>query len=74
MRYDELSLDEVATREYRNCAVTIARWNARGTARGNPMPEATRITLVSVHDNDDWRVAGIHFSFIAGTPGSPGAP
>ena len=73
LHYDELSLDEVATREYRNCAVTIARWNARGTARGNPMPEATRITLVSVQDNDDWRVAGIHFSFIAGTPGSPGA-
>jgi hypothetical protein len=77
LHYEELSVDEVGTREYRNCAVTTARWNARGSAHGHPIPEATRITLLAVHDddgddNDEWRLAGIHFSFIAGTPGSPG--
>jgi ketosteroid isomerase-like protein len=73
LHYDQLDLDEVTTREYRDCAVTTARWNARGTARGHPIPEATRVTLVSVRQDGDWRLASIHFSFIAGAPGSPGA-
>jgi hypothetical protein len=72
LHYDELSLDEIITREYGGCAVTTARWNARGTARGRAIPEATRVTLVSVDSGGDRRLAGIHFSFIAGTPGSPG--
>jgi len=73
LHYDELGLDEVTTRRYGDCAVATARWNARGTARGHPLPEATRLTLVAVDDHGDWRLAGIHFSFIAGTPGSPGS-
>jgi ketosteroid isomerase-like protein len=72
LHYDSLGLDEVATRTYGNCAVTTARWNAKGTAQGNPLPEATRATLVSVNNQGEWRLAGIHFSFIAGTPGAPG--
>ena len=72
LRYDSLGMDEVATRMYGDCAVTTARWNAKGTARGNPLPEATRATLVSVKQDGEWRLAGIHFSFIAGTPGAPG--
>jgi ketosteroid isomerase-like protein len=72
LHYDELSLDEVTTRQYGDCAVTTARWNARGTAQGHPIPETTRITLITVEDGGDWRLAGIHFSFIAGTPGAPG--
>jgi ketosteroid isomerase-like protein len=74
LHYDELRLDEVATRRYGDCAITTARWNARGTAQGHAIPEATRVTLVTVHDNDAWRLAAIHFSFIAGTPGAPGGP
>lgn len=73
LHYDKLSLDEVETRRYGDCAVITARWNARGTARGNPIPEATRITLITV-GGGEWRLAGVHFSFIAGTPGAPGAP
>ena len=72
LRYDELSLDEVSTREYGDCAVTTARWNARGTARGNPIPESTRATLVTVRDGDAWRLATIHFSYIVDAPGGPG--
>jgi ketosteroid isomerase-like protein len=74
LHYDQLDLDEVATREYSDCAVTVGRWNARGTAQGRPIPEASRVTLVSVKNDGDWRIAGIHFSFIAGTPGAPGIP
>jgi ketosteroid isomerase-like protein len=74
LHYDELRLDEIATRYYGDCAVTTARWNARGTAQGHPIPEATRITLITVKDHGDWRLAGIHFSFIAETPGAPDGP
>jgi ketosteroid isomerase-like protein len=74
LHYDELSLEEIATRHYGECAVTTARWNAHGTAQGHPIPEATRITLITVKGDGGWRLAGIHFSFIAGTPGAPGAP
>jgi ketosteroid isomerase-like protein len=71
LHYDSLGLTEVATRMYGSCAVTTARWNAKGTAQGHPLPEATRATLVSVSNDGDWRLGGIHFSFIAGTPGAP---
>jgi ketosteroid isomerase-like protein len=72
LHYDALHLDEITSRRYGDCAVTTARWNARGTAQGHPIPEATRITLVTVRGHGEWRLAGIHFSFIAGTPGAPG--
>jgi hypothetical protein len=51
-----------------------ARWNAHGTAQGHPIPQATRITLITVKDDGDRRLAGIHVSFIAGTAGAPGPP
>jgi ketosteroid isomerase-like protein len=72
LHYDALSLDEVTTRRYGDCAVTTARWNARGTARGHPLPEATRATLVTVKEGGEWRLATIHFSFIANGAGGPG--
>jgi ketosteroid isomerase-like protein len=74
LHYDALDLDEVTIRRYGDCAIVTARWNARGTAQGHPIPEATRITLITVKDDGDRRLAGIHFSFIAGTAGAPGPP
>jgi ketosteroid isomerase-like protein len=74
MHYDDLGLDDVNTRRHGDCAITTARWNAKGTAQGHPIPEAVRVTLVSVDDQGDWRLAGVHYSFIAGTPGAPGPP
>lgn len=73
LRYEELSLDEVTTRQHGDCAITTARWNARGTARGHPLPEATRATLVTVKDGDDWRLASIHFSHLTDQSAGPGA-
>jgi ketosteroid isomerase-like protein len=72
MHYDALSLDEVSTRDYGDCAITTARWNATGTARGNPLPAATRATLVTVKGDDGWRLATIHFSLIADHLPGPG--
>lgn len=72
LHYDSLELAELATRRYGSCAVTTARWNAKGMAQGHPLPETTRATLVSVNSDGEWRLGGIHFSFIAGTPGAPG--
>jgi ketosteroid isomerase-like protein len=74
LHYDALSLDEVTTRVYGGCAITTARWNARGTARGHPLPEATRATLVTVKDGEDWRLATIHFSHLAAPSAGSGAP
>jgi ketosteroid isomerase-like protein len=74
LHYDALGLDEVTTREYGDCAVTTARWNARGTAQGHPLPEATRATLVTVRSSGEWRLATIHFSYIADPSGSPRGP
>jgi ketosteroid isomerase-like protein len=74
LRYDRLDLDEIDTRRHGDTAITTARWNARGTAQGQSIPEATRATLITTRDDDGaWKLAGIHFSFIAGTPGAPGS-
>ena len=54
--------------------MVTARQAARGTYRGNPTPEAVRATLTLVKGDDRWRMAGIHMSFIAGTPGAPPIP
>lgn len=70
LRYDELALDEVTIREYSHSAVVIARLNTHGTARGNPLP-TTRSSFHLVRIGNDWRIAGIQHSFIAGAPGSP---
>jgi ketosteroid isomerase-like protein len=72
LHYDALSLDEVTTRQYGDCAITTARWNARGTAQGHAIPEATRATLVTVKDGGEWRLATVHFSFIADPSTRPG--
>lgn len=74
LSYESLSIDDTTTRRYGDTAVTVARWNARGTAGGMPIPEAARVTFVVVEDGDTWKLAGVQFSFIAGTPGSPTPP
>lgn len=70
LRYERLELEEVVTRFHGDCSITTARWNATGTSQGRPIPEAARVTLVGV-DEDGWKAAAIHLSFIAGTSGEP---
>jgi ketosteroid isomerase-like protein len=67
-------LDEVQARAHGDAAVVTARQKAKGTYQGRPTPEAVRATLALVREADDWRLAGIHMSFIPGTPGAPPIP
>lgn len=76
LRYETFALDEIDVRSYGPTAVVIARQDAKGTFQGNPTPETLRLTLVLVaaDDGSSWRLASIHMSFVAGTPGAPPIP
>jgi len=74
LTYDAFQLAEVQTRRYGATVVAIAHQTGRGAYRGNPVPTDLRATLVLVQQAGDWRLAGIHMSFIAGTPGAPPLP
>jgi ketosteroid isomerase-like protein len=74
LRYDSFNLAEVQTRVYGPAATVTDRNNTGGRYRGHPIPEATRATLVLVNEDGQWRLAAIHMSFIAGTPGAPPLP
>jgi ketosteroid isomerase-like protein len=72
LRYETFDLDEVEVRAYGPVAVVTARQAATGTFQGHPLPEVLRDTLVFVNQGQAWQLAGIHMSFVAGTPGAPG--
>ena len=74
LAYESFDLDELQTRIHSDAAVVTARQTARGTAGGQPVPEAVRATLTLVVEGGTWRLAGLHMSFIAGTPGAPPLP
>jgi ketosteroid isomerase-like protein len=74
LHYDEFAVDEVQVRTWGDVAVAVARDTQRGTAFGHPVPEALRSTHVLVRHADTWRLASLHMSFIAGTPGAPPVP
>ena len=74
LRYDSFALADVRARVYGQAAVITARNNTRGSYQGHPIPEATRATLVVVSGADDWQLAAIHLSVIAGTAGAPPLP
>jgi hypothetical protein len=45
------------------------------TVRTQPQPRSQlRATFAVVSDEGQWHLAGIHMSFIAGTPGAPPVP
>jgi hypothetical protein len=74
LRYDTFRLEEMRTREYGDVAVVTARQVAEGTYRGREVPPELRATLVLARQLGARRLAGIHYSFIAGTPGAPPLP
>ena len=71
LAYETFDLDELQTRVHGDAALVTARQTARGTAGGQPVPEAV---LTLVVEGGSWRLAGIHMSFIAGAPGAPPLP
>ena len=74
LHYDTFDLDEVQVRRHGDTAIVIARQTGKGDYQGNPVPEAVRASLVLVPEDDAWRLAGLHLSFIAGTAGAPPLP
>jgi ketosteroid isomerase-like protein len=76
LTYETYGLEEVDTRVHGDAALVTARQVAKGAFMGNPTPEQIRATLALVRDDGaaDWQLAGIHMSFIAGTPGAPPLP
>ncbi len=71
---EDFAVDETEVRTYGDVAVATARDSERGTAFGHSVPEALRTTHVLIREGDRWRLASLHMSFIAGTPGSPPLP
>jgi ketosteroid isomerase-like protein len=74
LTYQAFSLSEVNARTEGGTAIVTARNNTRGSYQGHPIPEAVRATLILVSDAGSWKLAAIHLSFIAGTPGAPPLP
>ena len=74
LRYASFDLHEVQIRVYGDAAIARVRQDVDGTYHGNPIPAASRATLVLVHAAGAWRLAGIQMSFVAGTPGAPPIP
>jgi len=74
LTYQAFSLSEVTIRTAGGIAIVTARTDTRGSYQGHPIPEAVRATLILVSDAGSWKLAAIHLSFIAGTPGAPPIP
>jgi len=71
LQYDAVDLDEVTAREYGDAAFVVGHQHATGTFQGQATPPDTRVGLTFVRNGDDWRIAAIQYSFIAGMPGAP---
>jgi ketosteroid isomerase-like protein len=74
LEYDTYELEERQTRRHGDAALVTARQVALGTYEGQPTPPELRASLTLVVEAGEWRLAGIHLSFIAGTPGAPLVP
>jgi ketosteroid isomerase-like protein len=75
LSYDRFELEEIQPRHYENAAVVTARQIGKGTLAGDPLPfETLRATLTLIGRDDRWRLAAVHMSFVAGTPGAPPLP
>ena len=68
MKYDVHTLDEVRVRAYPEAAIVIGRLTQEATYRGNPMNAQLRTTLVFVHQQGQWQLAGLHFCNIGQPP------
>ena len=74
LQYESFEFVGVQKRHYGDVAVVIARQEAPGAYRGNPVPSTLRVTLVLVWQAETWQLSTAHMSFVAGTPGAPPIP
>jgi len=70
LKYESFALDEVRVRLYGDTAVLTGRETAEGRYEDgdtkHDIREKFRVTLVLVKRQEDWLLAGVHLSFIAG--------
>lgn len=74
LRYEHLDLKDISTKQYGDTVVAIATQTQRATFNGGPIPTTTRASIVVVNTAGEWKIANIHFSFVAGTEGAPPIP
>jgi ketosteroid isomerase-like protein len=74
LHYDAFDVEEPQVRTYGEVAIVTAREVQRGTFAGHPVPEALQATHLLVRNGEGWRLAALHMSFVAGTPGAPPIP
>ena len=74
LTYDTFELDDRQIRVHGDTVVATLRQLARGAYQDQPTPDPIRATLTLIKESGGWRPAGIHMSFIAGTPGAPPIP
>jgi len=74
LQYRSFRLDDVELRLHGDAAIVTAHQSAETTYQGHQVPGEMRATLMLVRQRDDWRLAHLHMSFIAGTPGAPPIP
>ena len=68
LKYDSLELDAVTVRMYNQATVVIGRQVQNAAYRGNSIPGQFRITLVFVHQQEQWRLAHLQLSTIGQPP------
>lgn len=74
LTYRTFELTDTRIRQYGDVTVVVGTQTGEGAYRGQPVPPATRITLLVAGAEAGPRLAGVHYSFIAGTPGAPSIP
>jgi ketosteroid isomerase-like protein len=74
LRYETFDLDETDVHDYGPVTVVTARQTAIGAFQGNPVPRCLRDSIVLVDEGHGLRLARVHMSFVAGTPGAPPLP
>lgn len=68
MKYSVHTFDEAKVRVYDEAALVIGRLTQEATYRGNPSNAQLRTTLMFIHYDGQWRLAGIQFSSIGQPP------
>src|SRR5437868_356750 len=68
LKYDALDLNEVTVRVYGEAAILIGRQVQNAAYRGNSVKAELRTTLVLVHQQGQWQLAGLHLSPIGQPP------
>ncbi len=68
LKYTAHTLDEVKVRPYNEAAIVIGRLTQEAAYRGNPINVLMRTTLVFVHQDRQWQLAGLHFCNIGQPP------